>query len=302
MSISPQPLSKKDKIAIVATARKISLEEIKDTIELLERWDLEIVIGKTIGLDNDQFAGNDNQRAEDLQSFLDNKEIKAIFLARGGYGSVRIVEKLDFSIFVKHPKWIIGYSDPTVLLSHIYFKYNIESIHAIMPFNINKNNFQSPAITSLKETLFQEQTHREFPSNKQNREGEVKGDLIGGNLSVLYSLLGSSSFGNTKDKILFIEDLDEYLYHIDRMMQALKRAGKLKNLKGLIVGAFSDMHDNTIPFGKTANEIIFEAVKEYDYPIAFKIPIGHIEEKNIAFVVGRKTSLIIDKENVIIKQ
>ncbi len=302
MSISPQPLTKKDKVAIVATARKISLEEIKDTLELLESWDLEIVIGKTIGLDNDQFAGNDNQRAEDLQSFLDNKEIKAIFLARGGYGSVRIVEKLDFSTFAKHPKWIIGYSDPTVLLSHIYFKYNIESIHAIMPFNISKNNFQSSAITSLKETLFQKQTLREFPSNKQNREGEVKGDLIGGNLSVLYSLLGSSSFGNTKEKILFIEDLDEYLYHIDRMMQALKRAGKLKDLKGLIVGAFSDMHDNTIPFGKTANEIIFEAVKEYDYPIAFNIPIGHIEEKNIAFVVGRKTSLIIDKENVIIKQ
>lgn len=302
MSIRPELLSKKDKVAIVATARKINLPEIDYAIKLFSLWGLEVVVGKTIGLESNQFAGNDTQRAEDIQGFLDDKDIKAIFCARGGYGSVRIIDKLDFREFLKHPKWIIGYSDPTVLLMHIYFNFNIETIHGIMPFNINEASFQSLATKSLKECLFEKTNSREYPSNSFNSQGKARGDLIGGNLSILYSLLGSSSFGDTEGKILFIEDLDEYLYHIDRIMQALKRAGKLDKLAGLIVGEFSLMHDNTISFGKTAYEIISEAVKEYNYPKAFNIPIGHIEEKNIAFVVGRETSLTIDKDKVIIEQ
>jgi len=302
MSIRPELLSKKDKVAIVATARKINLPEIDYAIKLFSLWGLEVVVGKTIGLESNQFAGNDTQRAEDIQGFLDDKDIKAIFCARGGYGSVRIIDKLDFREFLKHPKWIIGYSDPTVLLMHIYFNFNIETIHGIMPFNINEVSSQSLATKSLKECLFEKTNSREYPSNSFNSKGKAKGDLIGGNLSILYSLLGSSSFGDTEGKILFIEDLDEYLYHIDRIMQALKRAGKLNKLAGLIVGEFSLMHDNTIPFGKTANEIIFEAVEEYNYPKAFNIPIGHIEEKNIAFVIGRETSLTIDNDKVIIEQ
>lgn len=302
MSIKPKLLSKNDKVAIVSTARKISLSEIEDAIKLFTNWGLEVVVGNTIDLESDQFAGNDTQRAEDIQRFLDDRDIKAIFCARGGYGSVRIIDKLDFSSFSVNPKWIIGYSDPTVLLMHIYYNYNIQTIHGIMPLNIREDNFNSPAIMSLKEVLFKKTSHREFSTNNLNKEGKAKGDLIGGNLSILYSLLGSSSFGETAGKILFIEDLDEYLYHIDRIMQALKRAGKLERLAGLIVGDFSSMHDNTIPFGKTANEIIFEAVKDYKYPKAFNIPIGHIEENNVAFVVGRETSLIVEKDKVIIEQ
>ncbi|MBP1644734.1 MAG: LD-carboxypeptidase [Bacteroidetes bacterium] len=302
MSIRPELLSKKDKVAIVATARKINLSEIDYSIKLLSNWGLEVVVGKTIGLENNQFAGDDTQRAEDIQRFLDDKDIKAIFCARGGYGSVRIIDKLDFKEFSKHPKWIIGYSDPTVLLMHIYFNLNIETIHGIMPYNINEDSSTSLAISSLKECLFKKTSLREYPSNSFNCRGKAKGDLIGGNLSILYSLLGSSSFGETEGKILFIEDLDEYLYHIDRIMQALKRVGKLDKLAGLIVGEFSLMHDNTIPFGKTAYEIISEAVKGYNYPKAFNIPIGHIEEKNIAFVIGRETSLTIDNDKIIIEQ
>jgi len=302
MSIKPDLLHKGDKIAIIATARKICLEELDASIKLFSSWGLDIIIGNNIGLEENQFAGNDKQRAENFQRFLDDKDIKAIFCARGGYGTVRIIDKLDFSLFVKSPKWIIGYSDPTVLLSHIYFNYNIETIHGIMPLNIKPDSLSSVAVESLKECLFEGKSINTYSSNQMNILGKAEGDLIGGNLSVLYSLLGSNSFGDTDGKILFIEDLDEYIYHIDRMMQALKRAGKLNKLKGLIVGAFSDMHDNTIPFGKSSEEIILDTVKEYNYPIAYNIPIGHIEQENIACIIGRNTSLIVDKDKVIIEQ
>src|SRR5574344_659673 len=280
MSIRPELLSKKDKVAIVATARKINLPEIDYAIKLFSLWGLEVLVGKTIGLESNQFAGNDIQRAEEIQRFLDDKDIKAIFCARGGYGSVRIIDKLDFREFLKHPKWIIGYSDPTVLLMHIYFNFNIETIHGIMPFNINEVSSQSLATKSLKECLFEKTNIREYPSDSFNCQGKAKGDLIGGNLSILYSLMGSESFGDTEGKILFIEDLDEYLYHIDRMMQALKRSGKLSKLKGLLVGAMTKMHDNAIPFGKSAYEIVAEAVESYDYPKVFDIPVGHIGKEN----------------------
>lgn len=302
MSIRPDLLKKGDKIAIVATARKISPQELDASIKLFKSWQLEPLIGKSIGLEDNQFAGNDEERAKDIQHFLNDKDIKAIFCARGGYGTARIVDKLDFSTFTKYPKWIIGYSDPTVLLSHIFFNFKIETIHGIMPLNIQENSHNSKAIISLKQCLFEGKLLKNYSSNPMNRTGKSEGELVGGNLSVLYSLLGSQSFGDTKGNILFIEDLDEYIYHIDRMMQALRRAEKLKDLKGLIVGAFTDMHDNAIPFGKTSEEIIFEAVKDYDYPIAFNIPIGHIGQENIACIVGRKTSLIIDNDKVIIEQ
>ncbi|MDD2192640.1 MAG: LD-carboxypeptidase [Bacteroidales bacterium] len=302
MTKRPELLKKGDKIGIVATARKISIEEVAASIKLFLSWGLVPVIGKSIGEEENQFAGSDMERAKDLQSFLDNKEIKAVFCARGGYGTVRIIDMLDFSLFIQNPKWIIGYSDPTVLLSHIYFNYNIETIHGIMPLNINKDNFFSNAVISLKKILFEGENKNVYKKYIMNRKGEAEGDLIGGNLSVLYSLLGSNSFGETKGKILFIEDLDEYIYHIDRMMQALRRAGKLKDLKGLIVGGMTDMHDNAIPFGKTANRIIMDTVKEYNFPVAFNIPIGHIKEENQAYVVGRKTTLIVEKDKVIIEQ
>ncbi|MFA7081152.1 MAG: LD-carboxypeptidase [Bacteroidales bacterium] len=302
MTKRPELLKKGDKIGIVATARKISIEEVGATIKLLVSWGLVPVIGKSIGLKKNQFAGSDNERAKDLQSFLDNKEIKAIFCARGGYGTVRIIDLLDFSLFIQNPKWIIGYSDPTVLLSHIYFNYNIETIHAIMPINITEDDFFSNAVISLKKILFEGENKNYYKKYIMNRKGKAEGELIGGNLSVLYSLLGSNSFGDTKDKILFIEDLDEYIYHIDRMMQALRRAGKLKDLKGLIVGGMTDMHDNFIRFGKAPHRIIMDTVQDYDFPVAFNIPIGHIKENNQAYVIGRKTTLTVEKFKVIIEQ
>ena len=302
MTKRPELLKKGDKIGIVATARKIGIEELEASIKLFISWGLEPIIGKSIGAEENQFAGSDKERAKDLQSFLDNKEIKAVFCARGGYGTVRIIDTLDFSLFIENPKWIIGYSDPSVLLSHIYFNYNIETIHGIMPINIETDDFFSNAVISLKKILFEGENKNVYKKYIMNREGEAEGELIGGNLSVLYSLLGSNSLGDTKDKILFIEDLDEYIYHIDRMMQALKRAGKLKYLKGLIVGGMTDMHDNFIQFGKTSNRIIMDAVQDYNFPVAFNIPIGHIKEKNQAYVIGRKTILVVRKDKVIIEQ
>lgn len=302
MTKKPNLLREGDKIGIVATARKISIEELVASIKLFKSWGIEPIIGNSIGLENDQFAGSDQERARDMQNFLDNKNIKAIFCARGGYGTVRIIDKLDFTKFSQNPKWIIGYSDPTVLLSHIYYKYNIESIHGIMPVNIIEEEFSCDAIISLRTILFEGSNRIISKPQNTNRKGRAEGDLIGGNLSVLYSLLGSKSFGDTKDKILLIEDLDEYLYHIDRMMQGLDRAGKLKDIRGLIVGGLCDMNDNTVPFGKSAQEIVLETIEKYNFPVAFNIPIGHIGGRNHACLIGRKTSLIIGDDSIIIDQ
>lgn len=292
MSISPKPLSKEDKVAIIATARKITLKEVLPSVQLFASWGLNVVIGQTIGKSYNQFAGNDKERAEELQSMLDDKDIKAIFCARGGYGTTRLLDSLNFDKFIKNPKWLIGYSDITSLLSHLYYKYNIESIHGIMPVNI-ENRTSNIATDSLKEVLFDGKNTILAPYHTLNKEGEATGELVGGNLSVLYSLLGSESFSDTKDKILFIEDLDEYLYHIDRMMLGLKRAGKLKNIKALLVGSFKDMHDNSIPFGASAYEIIANISKDLNIPIAFNVPCGHIGTENHAFIHGRQTKVVV---------
>jgi muramoyltetrapeptide carboxypeptidase len=188
---------------------------------------------------------------------------------------------------------IIGYSDVTALHSHIHTHIGIPTIHATMPINFDKNN---EAIQSLKRCLFGEEISYSFSSNSLNRNGEAKGVIVGGNLSLLYALSGTPSDIDTTGKILFLEDLDEYLYHIDRMMLNLKRSGKLKNLKGLIIGGFTDMKDNTIPFGKTAEQIILDAVKEYNYPVCFDFPAGHID-RNLAIYLGKETHLLVDEKS-----
>lgn len=290
--IQPNYLEKNDTVAIVSTARKIALEEIKPAIQLLESWGLNVAVGETIGFEENQFAGNDEERTADFQKMLDNPQIKAIWCARGGYGTVRIIDKLDFTTFKKHPKWLIGYSDITVLHNHIH-NFGIETLHATMPLNVLKNTEQ--AITTLKKSIFGKSPTYEIPSSKENKPGITSGELIGGNLSVLYSLLGSTSTINTDGKILFIEDLDEYLYHIDRMLLNLKRNEYFKNLKGLIVGGMTDMHDNTIPFGKNAKEIILDVISEFDFPVVFDFPAGHLDD-NSALILGRKVSLEVNKE------
>ena len=284
-------LQKNDTVAIVSTARKISLEEIKPAIQLLESWGLNIAIGDTIGFEENQFAGNDKERIADFQRMLDNSKIKAIWCARGGYGTVRIIDQLNFTSFIKYPKWIIGYSDVTVLHNHIHH-LGFETLHATMPINVEKNSKQS--IATLKECLFGQNISYEIISSVENKIGDVTGELIGGNLSILYSLLGSKSNIITNNKILFIEDLDEYLYHIDRMLMNLKRNGYFTNLKGLIVGGMTDMRDNEIPFGKSAKEIILDIVSEYDFPVVFDFPAGHLNDNN-ALILGREVRLEVGK-------
>jgi len=292
---TPQYLSPGDRVAIVSTARKITEKELDPALDLLKKWDLEAVLGKSIGAEANQFAGNDEIRAADLQWALNDPSVKAIWCARGGYGTVRIIDSLDYSAFKKNPKWIIGYSDVTVLHSHIH-KMGIETLHAQMPLNIEKRSETSRQ--SIREVLFGKEYSIAYASEESlNRPGRAKAQLVGGNLSILYSLCGSASAIDTLDKILFLEDLDEYLYHIDRMLQNLKRNGMLGHLAGLIVGGMSDINDNSVPFGQTAEEIIREAVSEYDYPVCFNFPSGHIED-NRALVLGREVDLVITKNKI----
>ncbi len=287
---TPQNLKKGDTIGIVSTARKISKEELEPAIRLLESWGLKAVLGKTIGAEKNQFAGSDDLRASDFQEMMDNPKIKAIWCARGGYGTVRIIDKLDFSAFKKSPKWIVGYSDVTVLHSHIH-NFGIETLHAQMCLEIENKTVETAE--SIRKVLFGEEYCIEFEwTDSFAPLGILKGELIGGNLSVLYSLVGSASEMKTDGKILFIEDLDEMLYHVDRMMMNLKRSGFLKNLKALIIGGMTEMKDNKVYFGKTAEEIIVDLVKEYNYPVILNFPAGHIAD-NRALIMGREVELKI---------
>jgi muramoyltetrapeptide carboxypeptidase len=277
-----------DKIAIVSTARKVSQEEMQPAIAIFKSWGLEVVLGETIGADANQFAGSDEVRLADLQRMLDNDSVKAILCARGGYGTSRILDKLDFSKFAESPKWVIGFSDVTALHAHLY-KLGFESLHAIMPILFPREGSEE-AIESLRKILFGEEISYEVPPHDFNRCGIAEGDLVGGNLSILHTILGTKSDFDYAGKILFLEDLDEYLYHLDRMLVHLNRCGKLENLAGLIIGHMSDMKDNLIPFGKNAYEIIQEHTTKYNYPVCFDFPVGH-EAHNLALVCGRKVRL-----------
>ena len=307
---TPESLKNGDAIGIISTARKISKKELQPSLDFIEKWGIKTVLGKTIGAEDHQFAGSDEFRAADLQRMLDDPDIKAIWCAKGGYGTVRIIDKLDFSRFKESPKWIIGYSDVTVLHSHIH-NLAIESMHAQTLLGLETKSKETSE--SIQKVLFGEEysisynlnTHYEACGNilqEKNADsfallGMGRGELVGGNLSILYSLCGSNSAIKTDGKILFIEDLDEYLYHVDRMMMNLKRNGMFENLAGLVVGGMTNMNDNIIPFGKTAQEIVFDTVKEYDYPVCFDFPAGHIED-NRALIMGREISLEVKKTKV----
>lgn len=285
--ISPPYLKPGDAVGLVSTARKITTAQVKPLIDLLERWQLQAVLGMTINAEDHQYAGDDELRVKDLQQMLDNPNIKAIWCARGGYGTVRLVDRINFDKFTQDPKWLIGYSDVTVLHSEIH-NLGIRTLHANMATQINTKS--EATRETARRALFGEQFQITGQSNFANRPGQVKGQLLGGNLSILYSLCGSRSAIDTAGKILFIEDLDEYLYHVDRMMMNIKRNGMLDNLKALVVGGMSDMNDNTIPFGKTANEIVWDAVKDYNYPVCFGFPAGHISD-NQAMIMGADVTL-----------
>ncbi len=291
--IFPPPLVAGDTVAIVATARKVSRDEMAPAIGILQQWGLQVAEGKNLYADKNQFAGDDSLRAEDFQWALDNPKIKAVLFARGGYGSVRIIDRIDFSEFKKKPKWLIGFSDITTIHSHLHSHLNVVTLHAPMAINFPKT--PDAVLNQIKDFLWGNNVVLNVPAHPLNRMKNATGQLIGGNLSILYSLAASASDIDTKGKILFLEDLDEYLYHIDRMMMQLKRCGKLHGLAGLVVGAMSDMKDNTIPFGKTAEEIIAEHVSEYDFPVCFGFPAGHITENNL-LAMGSYAELIVENK------
>lgn len=291
--ITPPVLQKGDTIAIVATARKNIEDNLQPAIDLVNSWGLEVVIGNTIGLDNNQLAGTDEERAADFQKQLDNPNIKAIWCVKGGYGTVRMLDLLDFTKFKQHPKWIVGFSDITVLHNHLN-TMGYKSIHGVMPITVPRATPE--AIESLRMSLFGEKLNYSIVSDSMNRSGNASGELVGGNLSILYSLLGSESAIDCKDKILFIEDLDEYLYHIDRMMMNLKRNGCLESIKGIIVGSMTKMKDNDIPWGKNAVQIVEDVTKKYTIPIIYNFPAGHIRD-NRALVLGEMIHMEVTSSN-----
>jgi muramoyltetrapeptide carboxypeptidase len=295
----PSYLKQGDMIGICCIAGYITLEEAQSSINKMKEWGFEIKIGDTIGKRDFTFGGTDEERLDDFQQMLDDKNIKAIMCARGGYGSIRIIDKIDFTIFVLHPKWIIGFSDVTVLHCHINSNYSIATLHSKMcnSFPDDWNNaepVQVDSIESIRKSLVGEKMNYTVIPNAQNKTGIANGTLIGGNLSTIESLASSTSEIKTAGKILFVEDTDEYLYSIDRMFWNLKRSNKLSQLKGLIIGGFKIKKDDVgEEFGKTLEEIVLEKVKEYNYPVCFDFPVGH-QKNNFALKCGVKHQLIVN--------
>lgn len=281
--ITPKSLTAGSKVALVAPAKKILFDEISFAIDYIRERGFIPVYDERLFIEHNQFAGNDDERAAVLQYYLDDYDIDAIMCVRGGYGTVRIIDKLNFDKFLQNPKWIVGYSDVTVLHCKLQ-SLGVESLHATMPINFPTNTIES--LDTLFDALMGKEVIYDYPESPYSIKGETEGIIVGGNISVLYSLLGSDIFPDTKDKILFIEDLDEYLYHIDRMMMAFERAGVLDEIRGLVVGGLTKMHDNAVPFGKTAEEIIQEKVNGKNIPVIFNFPAGHVND-NRAIVLGR---------------
>jgi len=291
----PPYLTSGDLVSIAAPARWVDPEDIRSFLSLLEQEGLKTITG-SIFTRHHQFAGEDKERLEDLQQMLDHPDIKAIFCARGGYGTMRLLDKIDLKGFAAHPKWVVGFSDITALHAYLQMRIGVASIHAAMPYTLRDvTDIENPAVKSLFGILKGEFPSYTVPAHSLNRKGKGSGILLGGNLSMLYSLTGTLFQFPTRGSILFLEEVDEYLYHIDRMMQNLKLAGMLENLAGLVVGGLTDMHDNEVPFGKTAAEIIREAVEEFDFPVCFDFPAGHVEG-NMAMVLGRQVSLEVTEK------
>ncbi len=296
--VEPSFLKEGDKVAIIAPARKISAEEVAFAVNVLESWGLTVVKGKNLHAEYNQFAGTDAQRAEDLINAFADESIKAVFCARGGYGTIRTLHTaLQMNPSFVSPKWLIGYSDITVLHSYLN-EIGIMSVHATMPVNFETNTPDS--LDNLKNVVFgQLPIDYEFEGDVLNVEGSVEAEIAGGNLSVIYSLRGTAYETNYDGKILFIEDLDEYLYHIDRMMMNLKAGGILDRVAGILVGDMPDMHDNTVPFGKNAREIIYEHVSGLGVPVGFVKGIGHLN-KNLPLIFGRSVKMTVKKEKTVL--
>lgn len=298
--IIPPYLKQGDKVAIVSPAKVILPKEIEQATKHIQKAGFEVVLGKNIHSNWNRFAGTDKQRLADIQWALDSPEIRAVFFARGGYGSVRIIDQLDFSQFKINPKWLVGYSDITVFHNHVNTNLNVSTIHATMPLNMTNSELNKTSTQKLLNGLQGDIDSMKIESHKLNREGAGTGHLVGGNLSVFCSLIGTNSDVNTDGNILFIEDLCEELYHLDRMMYQLKKGGKLKKLSGLLVGGFTDMTDVSSWFDKSAYEIIADHVKEFNYPLIFNAPAGHIP-LNLPLYIGMKYQMKSTNEMAVIE-
>ena len=294
---APLYLKAGDTIAILAPAGilKGRAETIQKAKKLAESWGLNVVLGENLFNQNNHFAGTDDERAQDFQKALDNPNIKAIWAARGGYGSVRLLDRLDFTKFMGNPKWIIGYSDITAFHNHIH-NLGFETLHAMMATSLEEKPEKiTKTISSYKKALFGEQLSYSIPSSNYNRLGEVSGQLIGGNLAIVTSMLGSKSQLDTKDKILFLEEIGEYKYSIDRMLQSLKRANYFSTIKAVIIGDISLIKKNTTKWGSSVEQLILDALPK-DIPILFDFPAGH-EPDNRAMIFGRKIKMTVNKGN-----
>lgn len=298
----PPYLKKGDTIGIVAPAGFMPFEKMETCINTLQDWGYNVQLGTTThSASQNYFSGTDEERLTDLQQMLDDKNIKAVLFARGGYGVSRIIDNIKFRKFRKSPKWLLGFSDITVLHSHIYTNYKIASLHTPMAAAFNDEGYTNEYIQSLKKAIEGEPGHYECPTSELNKVGSAEGQLVGGNLTLLAHLIGTKSDIKTKHKILFLEDVGELLYNIDRMMLQLKRSGKLDKLAGLIIGGFTDCRDTERPFGKSVYEIINEHVQEYDYPICFGFPVSH-DKENYALKVGAAYKLSVTTDGVTLKE
>lgn len=293
----PEFLKPGDKIRIVSPAGKIKQEYVFPAVEWLTQQGFKVELGKHVFADHFQFAGTDKQRLDDLQTAFDDNETAAIICSRGGYGTVRIINQLQCENFQKYPKWLVGFSDITILHTCIN-NLGVATIHGVMPRHfLYENKTPTGNLESLMQLLKGEKVHYTLTTEKNNRTGNAVGELVGGNLSIISSLLGTKYEIDTYGKILFLEDVDEFLYHTDRIIYQLKLSGKLDNLAGLVIGDFTDMKDNESPFGKLVHEIISDAVEGFDYPVCFGFPAGH-DKKNLALAFGRKWELDVSEQKV----
>lgn len=302
MSKIPRYLRPGDTIGIVCPAGFMELTDVMPCIETLQSWGFRVKIGDTVGRETgNYFSGSDEVRLIDFQRMIDDDEVSAILCARGGYGISRIIDRVDFTRFKKSPRWIIGYSDVTVLHAHLLARYNICSLHAPMAAAFKDGLEGNPYLQSWKDLVEGHPMLYSVASHPYNRYGRAKGKLVGGNLTLIAHLIGSKSEIDTKGRILFIEDIGEYVYNVDRMMIQLKRAGKLENLAGLVVGGFTDMKDTSRPHGSTAEQVIRDAVSEYDYPVCFNFPVSHGKE-NYPIKIGINGKLRVGADRVILEE
>ena len=298
----PPYLQQGDTIGLVCPAGFMPVEKVSECIRVInEHWGFTTKVGTTIGRQHHYFSGTDEERIQDFQHLLDDDNVKAVLCARGGYGLSRIIDKIDFTRFSENPKWIIGFSDVTVLHSHIYRNYKIATLHAPMANAFNEDGYKNEFVLSLRHALEGKKIKYQCAVHEFNRKGEAIGELVGGNLALLAHLVGTDSDLKTRGRILFIEDVGEYLYNVDRMLYQLKRSGKLDKLAGLIVGGFTDMKDTEKPFGQNVHEIIRDAVAEYDYPVCFDFPVSH-EKENYALKIGVGYKLKAGKNKVTLEE